>query len=378
MSRTLKTAVVTTIAIASAFLTAATFADHHLMQIHQVIGGVNGDASAQAVQLRMRGPFQNQMQNGKLWAFDATGANPVLLIDFDSPVTNQGAGVTVLVATQNFIDQTNPTCEPDFIMDAIPEAYLAAGSLTFENNAGTSIWWRLSWGGDNYSGPTNGDLTNDADGDFGKWPGPLPSTTLQALLYQRAANTRSNNNAADYAVTAGAAVFTNNAAENFTVVGSAEPVDICADTATVERGIRIGGDFGNLCESDDVDWSFQPDAFSATLVAPIRVDLRGTYSGLGDATSYQFRMEVASNANGLGGVLMRIEAFNYATNLFEGTVFVNIPEIDTEFLVTKATGAGNYIEDATGEIRAQVSFTRPAGVPPFWTIGMDRGYWTIE
>lgn len=54
-------------------------ASFQLMQIEQVmVGAIKGDIidpSAQAIQLRMRAPFQNQMQNAKLWARDATGAN---------------------------------------------------------------------------------------------------------------------------------------------------------------------------------------------------------------------------------------------------------------------------------------------------------------
>ena len=48
-------------------------------------------------------------------------------------------------------------------MSPIPATYLAAGSLTFEDDFGT-ILWRLSWGGPAYTGPNTGALTNDADG----------------------------------------------------------------------------------------------------------------------------------------------------------------------------------------------------------------------
>ena len=38
-----------------------------LMQIEQVIGGVNADVSAQAIQLRMRSPFQCFLEPARLW-----------------------------------------------------------------------------------------------------------------------------------------------------------------------------------------------------------------------------------------------------------------------------------------------------------------------
>ena len=68
----------------------------HFMQIEQVIGGVDGDTTAQAVQLRMRALNQIQIQFAKLWVRDATGANPVLLINFGSLVPNGGTGASML------------------------------------------------------------------------------------------------------------------------------------------------------------------------------------------------------------------------------------------------------------------------------------------
>ena len=49
------------------------FASFHLMQIEQVIGGVNGDTSRQAIQLRMRFGGQNFVSVARVRAWDATG-----------------------------------------------------------------------------------------------------------------------------------------------------------------------------------------------------------------------------------------------------------------------------------------------------------------
>ena len=57
------------------------------MQISQVIGGVNGDTSAQAIELRMRSPGQNILSLApKLVVVDATGSNPITLITFSADV----------------------------------------------------------------------------------------------------------------------------------------------------------------------------------------------------------------------------------------------------------------------------------------------------
>jgi len=63
-----------------------------------------------------------------------------------------------------------------------------------------------------------GAVTNDADRNFGPpITTPLPSTGTQATLFQGAAGALSTTNLADYATTAGDAVFTNNAGQTFVV-----------------------------------------------------------------------------------------------------------------------------------------------------------------
>jgi hypothetical protein len=216
------------LAVLGARPAAATF---HLMQIEQVIGGVNGATNIQAVQLRLRLLGQNLVSNARLVAWDATGANPVLLIAFPTNVANSLGGDRVLVATSTFANATTPALTPDFIFtNPIPASYLAAGSLTYEDNIGT-VLWRLSWGGANYTGSGTGSLTNDADGNFDPaFAGPLPTATTQALLFKNSASAPSTNNAADYALTAGAATFTNNARSSGAI----------SSTAAVGSGIAEG------------------------------------------------------------------------------------------------------------------------------------------
>jgi len=202
------------------------------MQIEQVIGGVNGDKNAQAIQLRTRAGSQEQVSNANLIVRDATGANPVTICTFPNNVTNNASGARILIATCEFLSHTNPVGSADFVVvmaNRIPDSYLAAGTLTFERKSNNNVLWRLSWGGAGYSGPTTSvETTNDSDGDFGKFGSALPSATLQALQFTGTATDMSTDNATDYAVTAGAAVFVNNAGTSFTV--QAALVDTDGDT----------------------------------------------------------------------------------------------------------------------------------------------------
>jgi hypothetical protein len=205
------------VALASLIATPAR-ATFHIMQIEQVIAGVDGNTNAQAIQLRMRAVGQNLVNNSRLIVRDAAGLNPIVLITPPTSVVNQGVGVHILIASSSFITSTNPATTPDFIMtNLIPASYRAAGSLTFEDLFGT-VYWRLSWGGASYTGPTTGALTNDADGNFGPpFAGPLPSSGGRALRFQGTASAPSTSNSTDYALTPGDAVFTNNAGTSFTV-----------------------------------------------------------------------------------------------------------------------------------------------------------------
>src|ERR1043166_9160833 len=200
------------------------YATFHMMQIEQVIGGVNGDTTAQAIQLRMRAAGQNFVAAGKLVVFDAAGLNPITVLDLTTNVTNGAVGDHVLIASANFGSHPMPPAMPDFIMaNLIPASYFAAGSLCWESDAGT-IFWRLSGGGASYTGPGTGSITNDADGNFNPpFSGPLPSSSVNALQFQGPATALSTNNAADYLATSGAAVFINNAGTSFTVNGGALP-----------------------------------------------------------------------------------------------------------------------------------------------------------
>jgi len=194
------------------------FASLHLMQIEQVIGGVGGQTNQQAIQLRMRAAGQNLLAAGRIRAWDAAGANPITIVDMTTSVAVGAAGARVLIVSPQF-QAAFPTLTADFAMtNLIPVSYLAAGKLTWEDDSGTFVWWSLAWGGGAYTGTNTGTIDNDADGIFNPPFGlALPSATGQALQFTGPAGAVSTNNAADYAITAGNATFTNNAGGSGTV-----------------------------------------------------------------------------------------------------------------------------------------------------------------
>lgn len=224
-SRASKIAVLAVLTVALATPAHASF---HFMQIEQVIGGLCGDARAQAIQLRMRSAGQNLVSGKKLVALDAAGLNPITLITFPSNVATSTAGSRILIVTSAAAPLLPGA---DFVTAVtIPASYLAAGKLAFVDESNL-IYWSVSWGGAGYTGPNTGTTTNDVDGNFNPaFAAALPSSTTQALLFPGSSAALSTNNAADYSVTAGAATFTNNA-------GTAVLLPLCV----FDDGFESGG-----------------------------------------------------------------------------------------------------------------------------------------
>ena len=200
-------------ALAALLLPRPAFAAFHMMEIEQVIGGVNGDTTAQAVQLRFRAANQNFVGGQvRLVARDGAGLNPVTLLNYTLPSPTNGAACAHILSTTGaaFNSKTTPTAIPDYTMAPIPASYLAAGSLTFETVSGSIIYWRVSWGG--YpAGQQTVDLTNfGSTSSAPAFGAALPSGGPQALRFTPACGTVGSNTAAQYALTAGQAVFSNN------------------------------------------------------------------------------------------------------------------------------------------------------------------------
>ena len=210
-------------------------ASFHLMQIEQIIGSVDGDNTAQAIQLRMRSNGQQFVHQAKLIVTDANGQNPITLLNIDSDVSNGGVGDTVLIVSDTFPDYTTPTTIPDFFMtNLIPPSYFAGGSLKFQADSGSTVYWRLSWGA--YTGSNLGATTNDTDGDFGPpFPSPLPGCGVYPLEFKHEAQALSITNAADYKFkNSQVATFVNNDGDSFTVRGTKPTI-----TASATDGLAM-------------------------------------------------------------------------------------------------------------------------------------------
>lgn len=240
-------------------LAPAAFATFHLMQVEQVIGAIDGNTSAQAIQLRMRAAGQNLVSGARVRAWDAAGANPVLVLDITTNVTTSTAGSRVLLATAAFttaVQAVTPGFAPDFtIANPIPASYLAAGRLTFESDPGT-INWSLAWGGAAYTGSHTGAVTNDVDGNFGPAFGQgLPTTVRQGVLFSGAANALSTTNAANYALSANPATVVRNNGTSYVIGALPEiAVEQPAGTNLIDGTASVA--FGSVAPANNSNKTF--------------------------------------------------------------------------------------------------------------------------
>ncbi len=194
------------------------------MQIEEIIGGINGDTSAQAIQLRMRSTGQGLVSSARLKAYDSQGLNPVLLLDIASNVSNNASGANILLSTAAFNLTMSGVAgySSDFtLLNAIPASYLNGGKVTFESDAG-AILWSVAFG--SYTGTNTGSTSNDSDGNFGLPTSAVPTATRQALRFTGTATAASTTNVADYALSADPATVRGDAGVRERLGASAWPL----------------------------------------------------------------------------------------------------------------------------------------------------------
>lgn len=201
-------------------------ATFHFMGIEQVIAGVAGDRTAQAIQLEMRADDQDHVVDARLRVYDANGRNPILLIRFPRNVAHSSSNARILITSPSFRRYTETACRPDFLMQhLIPASYLAAGKIAYEDARTGDVLWSFSWGGDNYKGSNAAVSTNNQSRDFGPAvPDALPTDGLSAYVDNNVLQPITSDSN-DYGLNDGRSTFTNNAGQTFKIARPIGDID---------------------------------------------------------------------------------------------------------------------------------------------------------
>lgn len=318
--------------VAALALSPPAFATFHLMQVEQLIGAIDDDTSAQAVQLRMRTVDQDFVSQARVRVWDSAGTHPILLLNISSNVLNSPAGARILLATPAFttaLQAIRPSFSPDFTMtNPIPASYLAAGRLTYENDSGTFLW-SIAWGGAAYTGSNMGSTLNDSNGDFGPpFAKGLPTADRRGVLFQGAAGALSTTNAADYALSAIPAKVTNNNGTDF-FIGSRQEIavqqplgsNLVDGTAKKNFGTVVVGQGGNpktftiknLGTGDLTGLAITKNGLNPGnfIVGPL------TTTTLTPGTSTTFKVTFMPNATGTRGAAIHIHSNDANENPFD-------------------------------------------------------------
>lgn len=194
-------------------------AGFHFIEVEQVVGGINGDNTALAIQLRLRSAGQTLFGSTpvQLRIWDSTGTNSSVIGTISSNFGSGTSGSRILFANSSFVTQMSSVSgfTPNFTLSSAPFSFLSGGKVTFETVSGGTVIWALAYG--NYTGTNTGSTFNDLDGNFGAPFGSALPTDGRGIIFKNGLSA-STTNSADYMLTTGAAVLTNNAGTNFTVV----------------------------------------------------------------------------------------------------------------------------------------------------------------
>src|SRR5262245_47258093 len=192
-------------------LAAPAFAVHHISDISEVMSGVGADPTVQYVEINMESTFQNAVANTRLTAFNCNGTSHQVLMIVPANVTNDGAGVKWIMASQSFAAASGIT--PDFTWNTTTD-----GSI--DPTCGMVCWGAPgivppspgSWSETDpnqyvdcvaYGGYTGTTKTSDPDADGVSSSSGTPTTLAAGNGSQSLSRTGStNNNVADFALAA--------------------------------------------------------------------------------------------------------------------------------------------------------------------------------
>ena len=261
-------------------------ASFHCMRIAAVMGGANGDANIQYVELRMNLGGQSFVANHQIRFRNASSPTPVATFTFpdvggpgtpDVPISTSGS--SILIATAEFA--ASATVTPDFIFSdgtvvdpntsmTVPSNMTGTGDLKHPVLPGSG---KVSFadGFDNcqFGGPTVVDSVAYGSAytgtvDYGsKFPSDLPTSGTQALVVANL-NFEPSSNAGEYSlqtvpfsVPPGANTPRNNAGNTGAISspsdsdadGVPNASDNCPSVANADQANTDGDQWGNACDN---------------------------------------------------------------------------------------------------------------------------------
>lgn len=115
-------------------------ATFHLIEINKIMAAYNGDATIQAVELKVLRVGQNLVSFVQINTYDAGGQFVANLGEFTAPIANGSAGAQILCATPKFASTFGIT--PDMVI--APGIPVTTGQVAFEQDPGGDLPCRVN------------------------------------------------------------------------------------------------------------------------------------------------------------------------------------------------------------------------------------------
>ncbi len=156
---------------------------------------------------------------------------------------------------------------------------------------------------------------------------------------------------------------------------TAEIIDTSTESVSVIQGGKSNGSLLAILGSDNVSYEVQPDPAAGPTETAAVMEFETTCP-VNMPNSIQFDLEARVNS---ANIEQSIELFNYTTGLFVPFDMSPATINDSQFDAYIHAELFNFVNEATGRIRARVSW-RSVG-PVFlypWSVRVDRASWSIS
>ena len=143
-------------------------------------------------------------------------------------------------------------------------------------------------------------------------------------------------------------------------------------------GMVVSGGLGDLHDSDDQRWEFEPSPTSNLMKQKVDVLLVGT-SQVTSPQTFRFRLEARMNGGNAGPVIQQIYLIRTGTNRKELVDSRPVSNSDETIEITPQGDPSRFVNPINGDVIARVVYLTDPNGPLFpWSVELDQAVWMIQ
>lgn len=149
---------------------------------------------------------------------------------------------------------------------------------------------------------------------------------------------------------------------------------VLPESFQVTKGVLQSGTLSDLLASDDSRVGVQQRAPFSAADPNAQVVFQAT-TGLLDPYAVRFRVEASTSAAPASALIQRVELFDFAANKWE--IVDERPPTGFDTFVGVSRAGAQFIEQASGLMRARISFFDRGSLSPNWVARIDHARWEL-